>query len=250
MDAQTHRALTIEQFTRQAVPFARLPGHNTSLDLLEACLAPGADDVLLDVACGTGIVARHFAPRVRHVVGIDLTPAMLAEAARVPNRRVTWMEGDAGHLPFLDGSFDGVMTRYSFHHFREPAQVLAGMMRVCRPGGRVMVVDVAIADACSAAYDELEKIRDSSHVHALTRTEFAALLAGSGLRSLQFAEYRAELALEAQIAASSPVEGGAEWLRRELTADIGVDRLGIAVRREGGEVRYSVPIGVAVGVRP
>src|SRR4029077_9768027 len=91
------------------------------------------------VACSVAEVARH-------VTGLDLTPAMIEQAqARQRSKgltNLTWLVGDAVPLPFPDASFSVVSTRYSFHHFLDPEAVLAEMVRVCSPGGRVAVIDV------------------------------------------------------------------------------------------------------------
>ena len=254
MDSALHQALTIDQFTRQAVPFAQLPGHSASLDILIRLARPSAADSMLDVACGPGIVACRFAPLVRQVTGLDITPEMIrqAEQAQVKHRlaNMTWQVGAAEPLPFPDAAFSLVVTRYSFHHFQRPAAVLAEMVRVCQPGGRVLIADVSQPQAKVAGYDEIERLRDPSHVHALSRDEFAGLFAKSGLQDLEFAEYKVEMALADQLAASFPVPGGAEQIRAMLQADVGVDRCGVAVRWVGPELHYAVPIVVAAGSKP
>ncbi|MFF7976618.1 methyltransferase domain-containing protein [Streptomyces sp. NPDC007905] len=109
-------------------------------------MAPDSDAVCLDAACGTGIVARALAPRVRHVTALDTTPEMLAQgkgqadAEGVAN--LVFQKGDAAALPFLDGSFPLVVSRFSLHHVASPQGVAAELVRVCRPGGRVVVADM------------------------------------------------------------------------------------------------------------
>lgn len=251
MDAAAHQALTIDQFTRQAVPFAKLPGHSSSLDILTRLCRPSATDLALDVACGPGLVACHFAPLVAHITGLDITPEMIRQAKQAQTGRgltnMTWQVGSADPLPFADAAFSLGLTRYSFHHFQRPEAVLAEMVRVCRPGGRILVADVAQPADKVAGYDEIELLRDPSHVHALSRDEFAGLFAASGLTDVQFAEYKVEMALEAQLAASFPVPGGADRIRELFRADMGVDRLGVAAHWVGSELHYAVPIVVAVG---
>ena len=79
------------------------------VDLVE--LRPG--ETVLDLACGTGVVARQAAAAVGdggHVVGLDLRPGMLAVASSLPTRpRIEWVEGDALALPFPEASFDVVL---------------------------------------------------------------------------------------------------------------------------------------------
>lgn len=248
---RSHRDEIVDQFSRQAIPFAQVAGHLGSIDLLLELAQAGAADDALDVACGPGLVACELARQCRRVVGLDITPAMIAQARKRQEEQglsnLSWTVGDGVPLPFDDGSFSLVVTRYSFHHFLEPQRVLAEMIRVCRPGGRVLVADVATDPGKVQAYDRLERLRDPSHTHALTVDEWDALFLGSGLADCIQARYEVEIELEAQMRASFPRPGDAEKVRELIAGDVGVDRLGIAARRAAGSVVYSVPIGVRVG---
>jgi ubiquinone/menaquinone biosynthesis C-methylase UbiE len=174
--AEEQRRLILDQFTRQAVPFADMPAHSNeeSVRLLIDLAQIGTEDDVLDVACGPGLVACRLAEGVaRHVIGIDMVPAMIEQAqARQRSKglkNLTWLVGDAVPLPFPDATFSVVVTRYSFHHFLDPKAVLADMVRVCQPGGRVAVIDVFTSSPVQAeAYNRVEKLRDPSHVRALS----------------------------------------------------------------------------------
>src|SRR5512140_2584740 len=134
-----HQRLILDQFTRQAVAFSQMPNH--SPELLLAASEVGPDDVVLDVACGPGLMACAFAKVARHVTGIDLTPAMIEQAKVMQQAdgltNLTWHVGDVERLPFAAGAVSLVFTRYSFHHSLDPKAVLAEMVRVCSHGGRV-----------------------------------------------------------------------------------------------------------------
>ncbi|MEU4427794.1 methyltransferase domain-containing protein [Actinoplanes sp. NPDC024001] len=143
----SHRDLIRQEFARQAGTFedARLNTAFTShLERLVDFTEPAADDVCLDVACGTGLVARALAARTRHVTALDLTPEMLATGKASADadgvRNVVFQEGDATRLPFLDASFSLVVSRFSLHQADEPQRLVAEMRRVCRPDGRVRVL--------------------------------------------------------------------------------------------------------------
>ena len=103
--------------------------------------AVGRGDRILDVACGTGVVARAAAERIGPegtVTGVDLNAAMLAVARRVaPN--LDWRQGDVAALPFPDASFDVVVCQAAIFFFPDPTGALREMRRVTRPGGRVVV---------------------------------------------------------------------------------------------------------------
>ena len=101
------------------------------------------DDVL-DVACGTGIVARTAASRVGDtgsVVGLDLNEGMLAvaeKAAAEIEPPVEWRQGNATDLPFSEERFDVVCCQQALQFFEEPTAALEEMRRVLAPGGRAV----------------------------------------------------------------------------------------------------------------
>lgn len=104
-----------------------------------AGVRPG--DRVLDVACGTGIVARIAADRVGaggSVVGIDRNPAMLAVAERL-RPDIEWREGDASGLPFLARSFDVVLCQAALMFFADPRKALGEMARAIRDDGTVAI---------------------------------------------------------------------------------------------------------------
>ena len=161
-----HNAAIIDQFTRQAVPFSQQQAHSKEsfLNLLLEMSGVGPEDHVLDVACGPGLVACAFATRAQHVTGIDLTPAMIARAQQIQQERqltnLTWRVGNVLPLPFPDAAFSLVITRYTFHHFIDPQAVFAEMVRVCRPGGTVLVADIALPPEKRRAFDRVEKRRN------------------------------------------------------------------------------------------
>ena len=108
--------------------------------LVEAAgVAPG--QAVLDVACGTGVVARTAADRMGgqgRVVGLDLNEGMLTVAGRL-RPDIEWRLGDAGDLPFEAGSFDVVLCQSGLMFFPDRAQALREMARVAVPGGTVAV---------------------------------------------------------------------------------------------------------------
>lgn len=251
-----HDAVTIDQFTRQAEPFAAMPAHSDA-DIVRlireaACLGPSSR--VLDVACGPGLVALALAEAAGHVTGLDLTPAMLDKAQQLQQKRglvnLTWDLGRADALPYHEGAFDAVVTRFSFHHLTDPTTALAEMVRVCRRGGRVVVCDVYTTTPDQAAeYDRLERLRDPSHVRALLLDELRALMRQVGLAEVGEAFVRLPMGLEQLLAASFPVPGGADEVRRAFAADRGRDLLGLGIREQDGHLHFAFPIVILAGSR-
>lgn len=105
---------------------------------------------VLDVACGTGVLARGALTRTGtggKVTGIDPNPGMIAVAEGL-EPRVDWQTGVAESLPFPDGSFDAVISQFGLMFFTDRKQALREMMRVLVPGGRLVV----------AVWDSLDNI--------------------------------------------------------------------------------------------
>jgi len=224
-----HKKKILEQFSKQAIPFSKVPGHSDSMPLLIRMSGLDSSDSVLDVACGPGLVACEFAKIAGHVTGIDITEKMIEQARRLQAEK---------RLANIS---------YSLHHFVKPSLVLEEMRRVCKPGGKVMAADVALPPEKVAAYDHLEKLRDPSHTHALTLPEFETLFAGSGLENIQRGSYGVELELEQQLKASFPEPGDEEKIRAIFRSDLHENRLGVEARLEGDAIHYSVPIAIFVG---
>jgi hypothetical protein len=125
--------------------------------------------------------------------------------------------------------------------------VLLEMVRVCRPGGKVMVVDAVLPAEKTAAYNRMEKLRDPSHTQALSVEEMSHMVHASGLRHSRTARYTVEMELETQLAASFPNPGDDEKLRQLVTADIGHDDLGVGAHRVGRDIHFAYPILITVG---
>jgi ubiquinone/menaquinone biosynthesis C-methylase UbiE len=249
--AAIHNQTIITQFSQQAVPFAELPGHLQSMQMLIEMSSVSSADVVLDVACGPGLVACEFAPYAKHVTGIDITPRMIEQAEERQQEKsltnLTWQVGDVLPLPFPDSQFSIVLTRYTFHHFLNPKAVLNEMARVCKPGGKIMIADVVQSPEKVDAYDRLERLRDPSHVHALTFAEIDSIIAASGLANIKTAQYKVEGELEQQLKASFPNPGDEEKIRQMFKADLECDQMGIDVHLQGNEIHFAVPILVVVG---
>jgi SAM-dependent methyltransferase len=251
---EAHAASIADQFTRQAAEFAAAPAlHNqAALDLLVEAARPRASDVSLDVACGPGSVVVAFARQVRQAVGLDATAAMLEQARRLAARadagNVVWHRGDIYALPFADGSFDIVSCRFAFHHLEEPARAFAEMVRVARPGGRIVLCDAVASDdpAKAAAFNAMERYRDPSTVEFRPLAFLRGLFAIAGLPEPEVRFYQVPAERERVIAMSFPEGGDRAGLRAMLDASVEGDTMGVGAWRDGGTMRFAYPAAVLV----
>ena len=251
MDTKEHNQNIVDQFSKQAIPFTKLPGHLDAIQMLiEMAGLTNADNVL-DIACGPGLVLCEFAKTAKEAVGIDITEQMLTQAKirqdSLDLNNITWTLGDVTNLPFEADSFSLVITRYSFHHFLDPEKVLSEMYRVCKPSGRILIADLALPADKINAFNAMEKLRDSSHTKALTFEQFDDLLQKFNLKNLKTTNYEVHIELEKQLKASFPVEGDEEKIRQLFARDIRTNELGVNSCIVDGEIHYSYPISIFVG---
>jgi SAM-dependent methyltransferase len=111
----------------------------------------GSGDRVLDVGCGTGVLAREAAARVGpagRVTGLDLNEGMLAVARRL-RPDIDWRQGDALDLPFADEAFDVVASQFALMFFPDRVGALREMWRVLAPGGRLAVAVCASVEETS-----------------------------------------------------------------------------------------------------
>jgi len=153
---------------------------------------------VLDVACGTGVLARTVATRVGPsgaVLGLDANPDMLAVARRL-DTRIEWIDGLAEALPLPDACVDAVVSQFGLMFFDDRAQALREMRRVLRPGGRLAV----------AVCDAVERSPGYGALAALLHTLFGEPVA---------AAFRAPFAIgDAQLLAALARQ--ADWPRAEV----------------------------------
>lgn len=241
--------LAVEQFSEHAVSFATSPLMN-DVDALASLLdlaAAGPGERVLDAACGPGIVACELAAAGAEVVGVDLTPAMIELATeRAAERdvagRCRFELGAMEALPFADGTFDVVVSRYALHHAADPAVVAAELVRVCAPGGRVVVVDFAATEdrTAATAYDDAERLRDPSHVRNLTAAEQRSLFEASGWSAERTVAYQLPADLDTVLARSHGVDHAG--VRRAFEASLDGHGMGVGARRDGDGITFTYPI--------
>jgi SAM-dependent methyltransferase len=155
-----------------------------------------AGDRVLDVACGTGILAREAASRVgRHgsVAGVDPNPGMLAVAERLAPG-IEWREGAAETLPYEHNTFDAVVSQFGLMFFTDRDAALREMVRVLVPGGRIAVAvweSLERSEAYPVEVTLLERIAGAQAADALRApfvlgdpTELAQLFQNAAVASV------------------------------------------------------------------
>jgi ubiquinone/menaquinone biosynthesis C-methylase UbiE len=253
----SHQAVIADQFTRQASQFAASPAlHNAAaLALLVDAARPCADDVSLDVACGPGSVVAAFAGHVRRAEGLDATAAMLGEARKLAAaasvKNVDWHRGEVYALPFAAAAFDIVSCRFAFHHLQAPARAFAEMVRVCRPGGRIVLCDAVASDdpAKAAAFNAMERHRDPSTVEFRPLAWHLALFRAADLPEPTARFYQVPAERDRLVAMSFPANDDRAGLRAMIDASVEGDTMGVHARRDGDTVRFEYPAVVLVAVK-
>jgi ubiquinone/menaquinone biosynthesis C-methylase UbiE len=217
-------------FAPVAANYSRAAFHTSSERLREVIDLgrPQPDDLVIDVATGTGNTALALAPLVRRVVGLDLTREMLDEARRVTAERgvvnADWILGDACVLPFADQTFDLYTVRAAPHHFVDLDAFLNEAFRVLKPGRHAAFVDCAPPAAARDVMHEVEVRRDPSHVRSLTVEEWTQRLEAAGF--------------EVEVAKDRELDWDFEdWMRNMAVAPALVAELAVVIESAEGEAR-------------
>ena len=206
--ARDHSDIVKDSFGPRASEYLHIAVHAGGEDLawlarqLEGC----GEAELLDLGCGGGHVSYAAAERVWSVTAYDMSEDMLevvrweADACGLAN--VTVKRGVAETLPFAEGSFDMVASRYSAHHWRDVGGAMREIRRVLKPGGVLLIVDVAtlghsVADIYLQA---VEMLRDASHVRAYSPAQWLELTGQAGLRLEALGTFRLRLEFGSWIA--------------------------------------------------
>ncbi len=253
-----------EIYERQLVPAMFAPWASTLIDL--AGVQPG--ERVLDVACGTGVVARLAATRTGadgQVVGLDLNPAMLAVARSLPpisGAPITWVEASALAMPLPDGAFDAVLCQHGLQQFPDRPAALGEMRRVLDRGGRLALCVwgplganpgmAALVDAL-ARHASSEAAENRRRPFALSDPEHVAeLLKSAGFHDVEVRTLETtarfpspEQMVAAQLAATplSTLGGLSEAAQQAVAADVRT-----AMRAYVGEHELAVPMTAHFGL--
>jgi SAM-dependent methyltransferase len=211
---------------------------------------------VLDVAAGTGHLSRAIAPHVQRVVALDLTPEMLAQGRREAEQEglvnVLFESGEAEQLPYENEVFDLVVTRFSVHHFADVLGPMREMVRVCRRGGRVAVIDLVSPDdpATAAMHNHLERLRDPSHVRALAAGELQRLMREAGLSVVHASCRDVEVHLDRWLDLTHTAPAARALIREALSQDLqGIKPTGMRPYMDDRELKFLHTWLMVVGLK-
>jgi ubiquinone/menaquinone biosynthesis C-methylase UbiE len=227
-----HNRVIRREFSKQASRFGEKGLTLSSQEILDwimSLLPLDHQFRVLDVATGTGILSRAVAPHVREVVAIDITPQMLAQArlemAKNNLDNISTEQGNAEKLPHASDSFDLIISRLAIHHFEKPILPLREMVRVCKPGHTIGIIDLLSPEdeRIAKVYNHLERLRDPSHVTALSKSQMEKLLgqAEITLKKIETHDVEVDFQKWVQMTGTKPETAG--LVQNELMKDIGND---------------------------
>ncbi len=150
MTSEEYKKLSLLEFDKAAAKFDNDDPSVYNMcrrdypDVLAEVISKPFED-LLDAGCGTGAMLGMFKKDYpdKNYTGIDLSEKMIETARKKGLEEVRFVAGDCENLPFPDNSFDVVTCSMSFHHYPNPEKFFMSLWRVLRPGGRLVLRDMA-----------------------------------------------------------------------------------------------------------
>jgi ubiquinone/menaquinone biosynthesis C-methylase UbiE len=227
------------EFGRQAPSFAATQSFFGNEDIARWIgdhLSLRPTDEVLDVCGGAGHLSRALAGGARAFTVLDLTRDLLDAGRGVAPGNVSFVEGDAAAMPFADGAFDVVVSRFAFHHLSDQPAVVREMARAARAGARIALIDMVNG---GARHDELEILRDPSHTRAFTRSEAIAMLAAAGAEPVKVDLRRQALPVQRWLTQAAPPPDAHEAVFAALTAEAdGGEPTGLNAHRDADGVLH------------
>jgi SAM-dependent methyltransferase len=193
-------------------------------------------EVAIDVGCGTGSLAFALAPHVGEVVGVDTREDYLEAARAIAPSNVRFQEGDATALPFGYAEFDISGSQRLLHHVRRPELAVSELVRVTRPGGRVLIADQlgSVDPLHSLEMDRFERLRDPGHQRLLPDADIRGFLDTNDLVLLSSEVTRERVDLEQRLELAEVSEEERQRLRGLAPASVYEIEVGWYVARKPG----------------
>ncbi len=237
-----------EQFAKRSQAYAKNSALSNEANLkhIIELTAPSDTDRLLDIATGTGFLAFEFAKHVFEVIGIDFTEEMLAIAKQYKAdnniKNVAFESADVESLPFEDNCFDLVSCRFAFHHFLRPEKAMSEMTRVLKHGGKLVLSDITSSEDIkkSEYQNEMETIRDPSHVKHYRPSEIVQMLNNLGFDILHFEDWPADFVFDEWISMSDPGVESAKRVKKMMIDAMNNDLADLDIRlNDAGDLWFT-----------
>ena len=200
---------------------------------------------LLDLGTGNGYVALAAAARFpqAQITGVDVATAAIARNCAIAGERgmsnLNFRISDGITLPFPSDCFDGVVSRYAFHHFPQPEVTLSEISRVLRPGGRFVFADAVRDDRDDVDFvNAFQHLKQDGHVEMMRIDDLVQLVQGQG--------FALGSKLTGTLSFDRTTDAAYDALIRR-TPRLVLDSYGL--QREGDAIRLTFPIFSAVFLR-
>ena len=225
---RSHDQAVVDQFDPLAQAYlasavhARGPDLDYAAKLVRAELASRTS--MLDVGCGAGHLSFVLAPAFERVVATDLSSSMLATVQQEAGQRqlpqIRVQPAGAAALPFADGQFDLVASRYSAHHWHDVPACLREMRRVVRPGGAMLMIDLMGDESplVDTHLQAVELLRDPSHVRDYSPSQWRSMLEAAGFVVQQEMFWASRMEFSAWVARMRTPAESAGLIRRLLAS--------------------------------
>ena len=214
------QAVVAQQFGDTASAYLTSSVHAQGADLqaLQAIAQRHAQPEVLDLGCGAGHASFAVAPHARRVTAYDLSAQMLAVVDGAAHERglhnIRTQQGNVAQLPFADGSFDLVLTRFSAHHWLDVPAALQEVRRVLKPGASLVVIDIVAPKEAlfDTTLQAVELLRDGSHVRDYRLCEWHNKLEKAGFAAELHSQWKLPMKFD-------------EWVARMRTPDLRVQAI-------------------------
>ncbi|WP_442593019.1 class I SAM-dependent methyltransferase [Parapusillimonas sp. JC17] len=235
-----HSETVQSQFDPQAQAYLQSAVHAAGPDLLCAVdlisrSLPHAAGGLVDVGCGAGHLSFAVAPKLASVVAVDPSPNMLATVDRAAAEKglanIQTIQASAESMPFDDGRFCVVASRYSAHHWLDLPAALKEMRRIVKPGGHLLMIDVEGDEnpLVDTHLQTIEILRDRSHIRDRSPSEWARLITDAGFSEIHHQNWVTRLEFE-------------PWVTRMRTSPERIAMIRTVQREAPSELRQALAI--------
>lgn len=235
-----HSETVHAQFDSQAQAYLQSAVHAAGPDLLHASelitqSIPAASGRFLDVGCGAGHLSFAVAGALASVVAVDPSPNMLATVSRAAREKgltnIQTIQASAESMPFDDGQFCVVASRYSAHHWLKLPEALKEMRRVVKPGGYLLMLDIEGDEnpLVNTHLQAIELLRDRSHIQDRSPSEWDRLITDAGFSTIEHQSWVTRLEFE-------------PWVTRMRTSPERVAMIRTVQQEAPAEVREALAI--------